>query len=224
MSRARPIRLPNGEEHWFDTSRNGERATAEQVELLVSVIAEHSVVYEDDLDDLLDEVLTQGEVIKKLRAALGEDPIPADVLERRRKWREQRSVQPCCRVCGKEGDSTKHHFVNKWILRELRSYQQKWAERSKNCLPVCIDCHRKLHSRENGSHSIAECLTDEEKSFAEAALSALAEERPKLLILIARGDDSVYEARLVKDWIEGRFRIEDEPSVGSHAAHLRVVA
>lgn len=217
MSRARSIEL-NGELFWFDTNKNSESATAGQLELLALV--EHK-----DLDELLDEVLTQGEVLKRLRTALGTLPIPDDVLEERRRWRESRQIQPCCRVCGKEGDSTKHHFVNKWILRELSGYTQKWADRSKNCIPVCIDCHRDLHSRQNGTHSVADLLTDEEKQFAEDALQALADERPKLLILIARGSDSVYEARLVKDWIEGRLKVsESEVPVASNAAHLRAVA
>lgn len=214
MSRARPIRLPCGRIEWFDTARNGEQATAEQLELLATVATDC------DLDDLLDESLTQGEVVRRLREALGEARIPPEIFAKRQKWRQERQVQPRCRMCGKEGDSTKHHFVNKWILRELSGYAQKWADRSKNCIPVCIECHRDLHDRRNEAQSIADRLTDTEKAFADAALSALAEERPKLLILIARGDDSVYESRLVKDWIEGRFTVSssDEP-----VAHLTLV-
>jgi hypothetical protein len=216
MSRARPLTLPCGTTHWFDTNKNGEKATAEQLELLATVETDC------DLDDLLDQPLTQGEIVKRLRQALGHDPIPDEVLLRRQKWREQRQEQPKCRKCGREGDSTKHHFVNKWILRELEHYTTKWADRSKNCIPVCIDCHRDLHSRDNGAQSIADCLTDDEKRFADKALSALAEERPKLLILIARGDDSVYEARLIKDWIEGKFMVEEpETSSRPHLAVLR---
>jgi hypothetical protein len=217
MSRARPIRplcgpgctpsakvhtsLCDANAHWFDVARNSEKATADQLELLATI------ENDCDLDELLDEALTQGDVLKRLRAALGQDPIPQDVLERRQKWREQRQIQPCCRKCGKEGDSTKHHFVNKWILRELAHYTAKWADRSKNCIPLCIECHRDLHSRDNGPVSITDYLNDDEMAFAEAALTALAEERPKLLILIGRGADSVYEARLVKDWMEGKFRV-----------------
>jgi hypothetical protein len=212
MSRARPIEI-DGEQHWFDTKN--PKATDEQLELL-------SAITGVELDDLLDEVLTQGEVLKRLRRALGIGPIPPQVLAAREVWRAQRASQPKCRICKKEGDSTKHHFINKWILRELANYTQKWADRSKNCIPVCIHCHRDLHDRSAEAHSIADRLNDDEKRFAEAALTALAEERPKLLILIARGDDSVYEARLVKDWIEGKFRVETpEPTP---PAVLRVVA
>lgn len=217
MSRARPVKLPNGEHIWFDTNRNGERATAEQLELLATVTTNC------DLDELLDANLSQGEVIKKLREALGADPIPTEVLRRRERWRAQRQVQPKCRKCGKEGDSTKHHFVNKWILRELLDYATKWAERSRNTIPMCIDCHRDLHYRGNGPQvSIADCLTDDEKRFAEEALQTLSDERPKLLILIARGDDSVYEARLVKDWFEGKFRVDPQPA--TEAPHLALVS
>lgn len=205
MSRARPIIL--GEDHavWFDTKRNGQRASDEQVELL-------ALVERIELDDLLDISLTQGEVIDRLRKALGQDRIPVEVLERREKWREERHSLPPCRICDKEGDSTKHHFVNKWILRELQYYAQKWADRTKNTIPLCIHCHRGLHLRDDkdefyiADKSIVSRLTEVEKAFVEAALQALFEEHPKLLILIARGDDSSYEARLVKDWIEGKFR------------------
>jgi len=109
-------------------------------------------------------------------------------------------------MCGREGDSTKHHFINKWILRELEFYATKWADRSKNCIPLCLDCHRKIHSRSEDTGSIVPLLNKEERAFAEGALKALAEERPKLLILIGRGSPEVYETRLILDWMEGKFR------------------
>lgn len=194
MSRARPIAGK-----WFDLHQNSQKATAEQLELLAST--------EDiDLDDLLEEVLTQGDVVERLRKALGQT-IPPEVLLRRQKWREERQVSKDCRICGRKGDSTQHHFVNRWILKELDGYQHKWADRKKNCIPVCIDCHRDLHSRSNGPMSIADKLTDREKEFATAAIQALFDEHPKLFLLVARGQDSVYEARLVRDWIEGKFDV-----------------
>lgn len=212
MSRARPVILPTGEKVWFDMTRQGERASDEQIELL-------AVVEEIDLDDLLDAVLTQAEVLRRLREALGQSPVPREVIDRREAWRRARQSLPICRKCDKKGDSTRHHFVNKWILRELTEYAQKWADRSKNCIPVCIDCHRRLHIADEEAKSIVEYLSEEERDFAEAALTALSEQRPKLLLLIARGDPSVYETRLVRDWIEGRFA-----AVIAQAAHLRAVA
>lgn len=198
MSRARPIPTPDGNLHWFDIQKNGQKATAEQLELLASA--------EDvDLDDLLEEVLTQGDVVERLRKHLGQT-IPPEVFLRRQKWREQRHQSKDCRICGKKGDSTQHHFVNRWILKQLDGYQRRWASRTFNCIPVCIDCHRDLHSRSNGSHSIVEYLTDTEKDFAERAIQALYDERPNLFLLIARGSDSVYETRLIRDWIEGKFK------------------
>lgn len=196
MSRARSVVI-DGAKHWFDMK--SPKATAEQLELLATI-------EETEIDELLESSVGQGEILRRLREALGQtQEIPAYVLERRQKWREARQVQPQCRMCGKEGDSTRHHFVNKWILKELEHYTQQWASRKENCIPVCIDCHRDLHDRSNGPISIADKLTDTEKDFANRALEQLAEERPKLLILLARGDDSVYEARLVKDWIEGKL-------------------
>jgi hypothetical protein len=201
MSRARPITI-NGETHWFDTDRNHRKATDKQLELLATV------EQVEDFEDLLESNITQGEVIRRLRVALGSpEVIPHWVLEKRQKWRKERAEQPNCRICGKIGDSTKHHFINKWILKELDNYAGKWSNRRENCIPLCIDCHRDLHYRNNGPVSIAEFLTDKEKRYADRALSQLAEERPKLLILIAKGDDSVYEARLIKDWLEGKFEV-----------------
>jgi 5-methylcytosine-specific restriction endonuclease McrA len=214
MSRARPITTPHGE-FIIDRKRDGEKAKHEQLEILAAMLAV-------DMDDLLDEVLTQGEVVRKIRELQGQIP-PREVIERREIARLERQLSPRCRnpECGREGDSTQHHFVNKWILRELAYYEQKWAQRRKNCVPVCIDCHRDLHSRDNGSHPIAEWLSEEEREFAEDALTALSKERPALVILIARGDESTYETRLVRDWMEGRFRAE-EPEPAATVAYLRV--
>lgn len=212
MSRARPVTLPNNEQIWFDVRRNGEEATDEQLELL-------AVVETLDLDDLLDTVITRGEVLTRLRDALGQNGIPVDVIERRRQWRAQRQLQPACLKCSKAGDSTKHHFVNRWILKELADYGQKWADRSKNTIPLCVHCHRLIHQRDDSAKSIVELLSGEQREFAEDALRALSEERPRLLVLIARGDPGVYETRLVRDWIEGRFGVE-----ASYARHLRAVS
>ncbi len=212
-SRARAITY-NGEKHWFDMSQQNAKATDKQLELL-------AVVEEADIDELLEASITQAEVLTRLREAMGGTVIPHEVLLRRQKWRKQRQRQPNCRICGKVGDSTRHHFVNKWILRELHSYTTLWSNRRENCIPVCIDCHRDLHDRNGTPKSIAHLLTDKEKAFASRALEQLAEERPKLLILLAKGDSTVYEAQLVKDWIAGKL----EPSAASWVAPvLREVA
>jgi hypothetical protein len=203
LSRARPIELPDGETAWFDTSRNSEpfdeAVSEETLELLATV-------ENIDIDDVLDGSLSQGDAIKRIRRTLGQDAIPEVVIKRRDRLREERRRQPECRKCGAKGNSTKHHFVNKWILRELHGYAQNWADRQRNCIPLCVECHQAIHSRRNGPNSVVDLLTDTEKQFVDEALSALSEEHPKLLLLIARGDDSVYESRLAKDWIEGKFR------------------
>lgn len=215
MSRARSIQI-NGNSHWFDMNKNNLQATDEQLELL-------TMLEEADFDELLESSITQGDVLARLRSALGQNPIPYEVLRRRQEWRKARQQQPECRLCGKTGDSTKHHFINKWILRELSGYARKWANRQDNCIPLCIHCHRELHSRDGESKSIAHLLTEKEKDFADRALTQLSEERPKLMLLIARGSDNVYEARLIKDWIEGHFSSQEIQSAGS-LADLRVVA
>jgi hypothetical protein len=216
MSRARHIGMDCGHSidtpctdplHWWNVSESHLKATDEQLELLAS--------FEDvDIDELFEAGITQGQCLKRLREAFGQIPeIPEAVRKRRDKFREQRRSAPPCRLCGKEGDSTRHHFVNRWILRELESYERVWANRKENCIPVCIDCHRDLHDRNGTPKSIAHLLTASEKAFADRALTALSEERPKLLILIGRGSSSVYEARLIKDWMEGKFEpAEPAPS------------
>lgn len=200
MSRSRSVITPWGEIAWFDTK--DPKPFDWQLELLALIEGKH-------LDDLLDEVLTQAEIYRRLYIALHGDPVPADILEKRDRWRQARREAPKCRICEREGNSTRHHFINKWILRELSGYAAKWADRSQNTIPVCIDCHRDLHSRQNGEHSIVLYLNDKEKAFAERALEALSKERPSLLILIGRGDNSVYEARLIKDWMEGHFKASE---------------
>lgn len=209
MSRARHIGNDCSEpclnqSHWFNISDSHLKATDEQLELLAS--------FEDvDIEELFEAGITQGECLRRLRESLGQIPeIPEIVRKRRDRFREQRRAAPPCRICDKKGDSTKHHFVNRWILRELESYERKWANRRENCIPVCIDCHRDLHDRNGTPKSIAHLLSNAEKAFADRALTALSEERPKLLILIGRGSSSVYEARLVKDWMEGKFECSSD--------------
>lgn len=210
MTRAKTIKLNgepvkiNGEILWFNTDHAQRKATDKQLELL-------SVVENVDLEDLLESSITQADVLRRLQESFGTNVVPHDILLKRQKWREQRSAAPNCRLCEKVGDSTRHHFVNRWILRELDQYETKWANRSENCIPVCIDCHRDLHTRNGPAHSIVPVLTEREKAFANRALTALSEERPRLLILLGKGDSEVYESRLVKDWFEGLFdSAEDE--------------
>lgn len=205
MSRARPVTIGD-EQIWFDTAKNGERARPQHLELL-------ALVEDIDIDDLLDEHIVQGTVIQRLRDALGQNAIPESILRRREEWREARHRDEPCRICGEAGDSTKHHYVNRWILKELVDYAWKWSPRARNCIPVCLRCHRNLHERQGEAKSIVPYLNEGEKAFAETALEALSKERPSLLILLARGDDSVYESRLLKDWISGSFRPTDPKQI-----------
>jgi hypothetical protein len=202
VSRARPIYIGD-EEIWFDTKINGEKAKASHLELL-------ALVENLDLDDLLDEHITQGRVIERLRNALDQNGIPGDVVKRREKWRNERKDLPQCRICGAKEDSTKHHFVNRWILKELQDYAWKWADRNKNTIPICIRCHRDLHLREGPAKSIVPYLHSREIAFVEAALEALARERPSLVILLGKGDKEVYEAQLVRDWFNGKFEFSED--------------
>jgi len=198
MSRARSIALPSGEIVWFDVHRNGQKATAEQLDLVAAIL-------DLELDELLDENLSQGEVISILRGALNQGTVPPDIEERRERARRERAEAPKCRICEREGDSTKHHFVNRWMLKELSDYSWKWADRRNNCIPVCISCHRDLHLRNDGPHPIVGFLTEAERAFAQRALDALSNEHPAILVLVAKGSDETYETRLVRDYLYGKF-------------------
>lgn len=206
MSRARSINH-NGEEHWFDTSINGAPARPNQLELLAAV-------QNIDLDDLLDEGLNQGEVIDQLRCALGQGGtivIPESILERQRLRREQAQSQRICRAhpnneeC--EGRITRHHFVTKWLMKELENYNS-YSRRDKCTIPLCVGFHRDLHMRQAGDKSIIQYLTDEDKFWAQKMLEELEEQHPKIIRLIRRGDPEIsYEARLIRDYDEGKFEV-----------------
>src|SRR3982751_2604372 len=115
MSRARSIVI-DGVEHWFDTSLDGQPAQAEQLELLIDATGV-------ELDEILDADLTQGQCILAIREALHGNVVPPEVMERKRQRRAAQARRPECRICKVEGKSTKHHFIPRWIMRELENYQ-----------------------------------------------------------------------------------------------------
>lgn len=197
MSRARPICLPDGDVVWFDTKQNGEQASVEQLELLVAVTG-------TELDDLLDADVTQGALIRHLREALDQGCVPAEVIERRRLYKEMRRHAPECRSCGLPGNSTRHHFVNKWIMKTLSNYVEVGA-RPLCTIPLCIECHRDLHDRSRATVSIVPYLTRGEKRFASDLIERLRRERPGIFNLLSEGAPEAYEARLVRDWTDGLF-------------------
>lgn len=205
MSRARSINH-DGETFWFDTSVNGTPAKPNQLELLAAV-------ENIDLDDLLDEGLNQGEVIDRLRCALGQGGtvvIPAEIVERQRKRRENAQTQRICRAhpgneeC--EGRITRHHFVTKWLMLELDNYNA-YSRRDKCTIPLCVGFHRDLHMRRSDTDkSIVEYLTDEDKYWANKMLNELEEQHPKIMKLLRKGDPAVsYEAQLIRDYDAGKF-------------------
>jgi|ERR1035437_3447746 hypothetical protein len=200
MSRARKV---GG--RWFDVNKNAHKANVEQVKLLASVL-------DISIDDLLDEQLSQGEVISILRDKLGENKVPPEIEERRQRDRATRQQEPECRICKRKGDSTKHHFVNRWILSELSNYKEI-ASRSLCTIPVCVRCHRDLHARDNGRKSIVKYLRPHEKFFVEQAIERLRKEHLKIFELLKNGDGSVYEACLVQDWLAGKFDKSQEEAV-----------
>lgn len=196
MSRARPIVI-NGEQKWFDRKRSHLKATADQLEYLAS--AENI-----ELDDLLDEGLTQAEVLERLRDALGLNGVPVEIEQRREAKRKERQKLPECRICEGIGNSTRHHFINKWIMKELHNYLA-YSHRSICTIPVCVECHRDLHSKDESDKSIVPYLSEKEMQVAGSMLEDLERERPALFELLKDGDLGVYESRLVQDYIEGLF-------------------
>lgn len=214
MSRARPI---GG--LWFDTQQNGKACKVEHLELLAA--AENI-----SIDDLLDESLTQGELIRRLRLALGEGVIPAEVLEQMRIRRAEAALQPKCRICGPyecEGSITRHHFIPRWLMLQLENYQA-YAPRRTCTIPICIGRHRDLHARDDKpGKSIVEFLTDQERAFAQKMLEELEEQHPQIFKLLASGDETVYEGQLIKDYLAGEFTHqrdlrESEVEAGTHRA------
>lgn len=200
MSRARSV---GG--IWFDVQKNHEKATSEQLELLAA--AENI-----PLDDLLDEGARQGEIIIRLRAALGEGVIPPEILERRRAVKEASKFQPQCRICSSngwecDGSITRHHFVPRWMMLQLENYVA-YAARSKCTIPVCVGRHRDLHLRGDTDtpKSIAQFLTNDERKFAQKMLDELKDQHPAIFDLVAGGDESTYESQLITDHTYGRFR------------------
>ena len=198
MSRAREVG-----NLWFDVSRNHEKATSEQLELLA--VAENI-----DLDDLLDEGLSQGEVIMRSRAALGEGAIPPEILERKRAAKEAAKLQPSCRICSTLGaeckeNITRHHFIPRWMMLMLENYVS-YAARSKCTIPICVEVHRDLHLRNDEmDKSVAQFMTDDERRFAQKMLDEFKEQHPKVFDLILGGDISTYEYVLIRDYSTGAF-------------------
>jgi len=216
MSRARSITF-NGERHWFDTHKDSLPASVEKLELLAAV-------ENIEPDDLLDEGLNQGAVIRRLREGLGQGVIPPEVLERQRERRAQAQTERVCRVHpnGEECDGriTRHHFVSRWLMKELDNYES-YARRDKCTIPICMGYHRDLHMRLANGKSIVEYLNDEERAFAEKMISELEEQHPKIIKLLRSGDPEVnYEARLIRDYDEGKFShlTSSEKSVYSKSA------
>jgi len=226
MSRARPITF-GGETYWFDRHQASQKATAWQLELLAGVEG-------IPLDDLLDEGLTQKQVLDRLRETLDQGRIPEDVLERMQRAREEASREPDCRICSAfgwtcDGRITRHHFIPRWMMLNLENYQA-YAARVKCTIPICVGRHRDLHLRgdEETPKSIAQFLTDDERAFAQKMLDELREQHPAIFDLIAGGDEATYEYILTKDYTHGAFRTTVEQSarraVVEHAEALAILA
>lgn len=210
MSRARPFTGPDGTIHWFDRRNDSRRATVAQLELLADTLG-------IEMDDLLDEELTQGEIAKRLHEANG-NTVPEYVLEARRARKAAQTHRPQCRICTEhgwecEGSITRHHFIPRWLMRELRNYDA-YAARSLCTIPICVGRHRDLHFRGEGSEdtekSIAHLLTEAERTLAQRMLDDLHEQRPAIFDLIAGGNENSYEWQLIRDYQAGLFRTTRE--------------
>jgi hypothetical protein len=202
MSRARPITF-GGETYWFDRHQSNHKATAWQLELL-------SAVEGVSLDDILDEGLTQKQVLDRLRETLDQGKIPDDVLDRMARAREEALVEPACRICPPgecEGRITRHHFIPRWMMLMLENYQA-YAPRRICTIPICVGRHRDLHLRgdTDTEKSITGLLTDQERAFGQKLLTEFRTAHPHVFDLIAGGDEATYEYQLVRDYTKGEFR------------------
>jgi hypothetical protein len=225
MSRARPINLPDGTQIWFDQNQNGQKATTNQLAWLAAA-------EDTPIDSLLDEGLSQGQVLFRLRAAMEPGTIPFDIIERRRKAREEARRQPGCRICSKldlecDGDITRHHFVPRWMMLELENYAA-YAARSKCTIPICIGRHRDLHLDDDREtpKSIAQFMTDDERAFAQQMLEELEWQHPRMFKLIRGGvAGKEYERQLIEDYdadlfSKGSLNVEDNTIVHAPDAYL----
>lgn len=202
MSRARQFYDTNtNTTYWMDQK---SRATVKQLELLAD--------YEGiAIDDLLDEGLTQKQLLYRLRLATDSSVIPSDIIERRRARLLQARREPVCRICSAhgykcEGHMTRHHFIPRWLMKELDNYMS-YALRSACTIPICIGRHRDLHYRNDGTpKSIVSYLVEHERQFAQKMLDELKEEHPKIYALLEQGEqDYAYESQLVLDHVRGEF-------------------
>jgi hypothetical protein len=206
VSRARPYEFDD-QVVWFNVT--DPVATVEQLELLADI-------EEVPLDDLLDEGLGQRAVLRRLHENDG--LIPQHVLDRRR----QRLLEPSgavCRWCDPrglscEGSTTKHHYVPRWLMLLLENYQA-YAPRSLCTIPICLGRHRDLHLRYGSDKSIATCLDDRERWFAQKLLDELREQHPAIFELLAGGSRDSYEGQLLRDYFAGAFRRSEAPNLSA---------
>lgn len=202
MSRAKHFN-PNGEDMWFDYKA---RATAKQLELLAD--------YEGlEIDDLLDEGLSQKQVARRLFERTTH-VVPPEVLERRRERERLQGMSPACRICTPngwecDGRITRHHFVPRWLMLELENYNA-YAARRVCTIPICVGRHRDLHYRDESDKSIVQYLRADERIFAHKMLGELQEQHPKIFELLLGGDYYAYEYQLVRDFTQGRFLKDEE--------------
>lgn len=206
MSRSRPYDF-DGTRYWFDVR---SRATAAQLELLADV-------ENIDVDDLLDEGLSQKQVLYRLHQC--DRLIPEHVLERRRLRALLMDRTAVCRVCQLngwtcDGSITRHHFVPRWLMLLLENYDA-YAARSICTIPICVGRHRDFHLREQGPKSILPYLRAHERLFAQKMLDELHTQRPAVWALIEGGDEYSYEWQLLRDYAYGGFRSTGRPSTSS---------
>lgn len=200
MSKAKSYIKKNGDVLWFN--KDGiTSATLEHLEALAEIEEE------GDLDEVLEEELSQKEVLRRIHIA--EEMIPFDVLQKRKeKWLAKREPV-VCRICSGKGDEcegvmTRHHFVPRWLMRELSHYSM-YAARSKCTIPICLGTHRRLHLRDGTPKSIYNYLNLEEKNLVNKMISSLIRERPAIFELLLGGDSTSYESQLVYDYLANRF-------------------
>lgn len=216
MSRARPITLPDGTQLWFDRGASNKKATPDQLAWLAAV-------EDTPIDTLLDEGLSQGHVLMRLRNVLTPGVIPLDIIERRRKAREEARKQPACRICTTlgfecDGDITRHHFVPRWMMLELENYAA-YAARSKCTIPICIGRHRDLHLDDDTEtpKSIAQFMTDDERKFAQKMLEELEWQHPSMFKFIRNGAaGKEYERQLIEDFDADLFSKASLTREGEH--------
>ena len=202
---------------YFDKHKHNEDPTVGQLERLADLSG-------DPIEDLLEAGFNQKQVMEALRSLEGTMNRPPHIRAKIRLAEDQacRICTPLSQVC--EGQITRHHFVPKWMMKELEDYRA-YASRGVCTIPICLGRHRDLHlrgeeprratldrllrrpKRSLTSKHVSDILSQEERGFADKLIQEFRDQHPGIFDNMVAGDETSYEHILVMDFLKGRFKV-----------------